>query len=96
MREPRRDPRRRPVPDRLTWDKVLASYGLIAAIALVLWAVSNPLAGSLAFGTIAGLLYGARRTAPLVRCFYNCRRLAFDVGDRARITIERPPVDEPC
>lgn len=96
MRDPNRDPRRRSVPDQPTWDTVLLSYAMVAAIPVVLWIAANPVIGLVAVGAIASLGFGARKAAGLVRCFYECRRLAFDVGDVARITVCRRPAEEPC
>ncbi|WP_430506023.1 hypothetical protein [Haloparvum sp. PAK95] len=95
MRDPTRDPRRRSAPDQPTWDSVLLSYVMIAAIPAVLWMAANPVTGLVAVGMIASLGLGARKAAGLIRCFYQCGRLAFDVGD-ARVTVCRRPAEEPC
>ncbi|MFB6234873.1 MAG: hypothetical protein ABEH81_00485 [Halopenitus sp.] len=96
MRDPTRDPRRRSAPDQPTWDSVLLSYVMVAAIPAVLWIVANPVIGLVAVGTIASLGLGARKAAELIRCFYQCRRLAFDVGDVARVTVCQRPAEELC
>lgn len=96
MRDPNRDPRRRPALDEPTWDHVLVSYAMVAAIPVVLWTLANPAIGLVTIGAIASLALGARKAAGVVRCFYECRRLAFDVGDVARITVCRRAAEEPC
>lgn len=96
MQPPRRDPRRRPAHDHLSWDHVLVSYAMVAAIPALLWLASNPLAGGATALAVAGVAVGARRAATLVRYCEECRRLAVDVGDTATITVTRRPVDDAC
>lgn len=87
------DPRGRPVHKHPTWRSVLVSYALVAAIPLLLWVVSRPLAGTAAIAAVVGLSIGARRAYRLIRCVRDCQGLAFDLVGRVRITITRPPAD---
>jgi len=94
MFRPPLDPRDRPLTDEPTRRNVVVSYALVAAVPLLLWAVSYPLASVVAFGTIAGLFTGGRRAYRLIRCFHDCQRFAFDLGGTARITVTNIRVDD--
>lgn len=83
-------------PQEPTWRSILAAYAVAAAIPALFWLVSYPLAGVAAIAAIVALRAGARRTAGLVRCFRECRGIAFDLGGRVRITVTNPSVDDPC
>ncbi|WP_135819945.1 hypothetical protein [Halostella litorea] len=96
MFRPPLDPRDRPLVEQPTWRDVAGSYGLIAAVPFLLWFGANPLAGTALLAALVGAAAVVRSAHRLVRCLRNCRRIAFDVGDTARITIRRPPADETC
>lgn len=89
------DPRYYPPNDRLTWQTVLVSYTMLAAIPLLLWVVSYPLVGSAVLAAVVGLFIVARRASELVRCFYECQRFTFDLGRTVQITVTRCTVDDP-
>lgn len=95
MSIPPSDPRASPVPDEPTWRAVLASFAAMAAIPFALWAVSQPIAGTVALAGIAGLFVGTRRAYGLVRCLSDCGGFAVDLGDAIRVTVVRTPADEP-
>lgn len=95
MHESPSTPRRRPAFDRPSWGGLLASYALAAAFPLALWAVSRPLAGTVALAATAGLYVGARRASELVRCVYDCQALTLAPVGNVRITVTRPRVDDP-
>ncbi|WP_435180092.1 hypothetical protein [Halorussus sp. AFM4] len=95
MYRPPLDPRDSPLVDQPTWRSVAASYLLAAAIPIVLWIATRPIAGLVTVAAVAGLIVGARRAYRLRRCFRDCRGFAFDLGGRARITVSRIPADEP-
>ncbi|WP_137285969.1 hypothetical protein [Halorussus salinisoli] len=70
------------------------SYVLVTAIPLLLWFVSQPLVGTVALASIAGLFVGGRRVYRLTRCFYDCQGFTFDLGGTAQITVTQIPTDE--
>lgn len=90
------DPRYVPPRDRPTWTHILASYAMAAAIPLLLWVASQPLAGTAALASAAGLVVVARRARELIRCFHECRGFAFDLGENVRITVSQIADDDPC
>jgi hypothetical protein len=94
MIRPPLDPRDRPLVDRPTWQSVVASYALVAAIPFLLWLVSSPVAGTVTLAAIAGLFVGGRRAHRLVRCFYDCQQFTVDLLGRARITVAQTPANE--
>lgn len=93
MHIPPTDPRDRFATKQPTWGNVLAAYALMAAVLLLLWAVSNPLAGAIALAAIVGLSVGARRAVRLIRCFQDCREFAVDLVGNVRITVTRTSPD---
>lgn len=95
MFRPPLDPRDRPLVEQPTWRSVLVSYAVVAAIPLLLWVVSRPLAGTVTLGAVAGLIVGGRRAYGLTRCFYDCQGFTFDLVGKAQITVARIPADEP-
>jgi len=90
------DPRLRSRPKNPTWRNVLASYALVAAIPVLLWVASNPLAGGIGLAAVLVLRAGARRGADLVRCLRDCGGFAIDLGENVRISVTRPPANECC
>lgn len=95
MSSPPPDPRASPVPDEPTWRAILVSYAVMVAIPLALWAVSQPVAGTVALAGLAGLFVGARRAHGLVRCLSDCGGFAVDLGDAIRVTVVQSSADEP-
>ncbi|QLG29170.1 hypothetical protein HUG10_17260 [Halorarum halophilum] len=71
------------------------SYATIAAIPILLWVGSQPLAGAAMLAAVVGLLVGVRRAHRLVRCVHECRALTFDLGGEVRITVAQHPTDDP-
>lgn len=69
---------------------------MVAAIPVLLWLVSNPLSGVATALAVAGVAAGTRKAATLVRYCEECRRVAFDVGGTATITVTGRPVDDAC
>ena len=90
------DPRDDPVTNPPTSRGVLATYAVLAAVPLLLWVVSQPLTGTVAVVTIAGVVIGARRTAGMVRRFRECGGFAFDLGGSVRVCISQPQLDDVC
>ena len=94
MFRPLFDPRDRLLIDQPTWRSVLVSYALVAAIPVLLWIVSRPLAGTVILASIAVLFVGGRRVYRLIRCFYDCQGFTFDLVGKAQITVTQIPTDE--
>ena len=72
-----------------TWRRIVASYALVPAFFLLLWAISQPLVGLGAIAALAGLVVGVKRAARLRRCFYTCDALTLRPFGRVHITIRR-------
>lgn len=96
MHKPPLDPRDRPSRTAPTWRAIFARFGVVAAVPILLWAVSQPVIATLALAAVVALGVGARRGYRLVRCFYDCESMAFDLGGKARITIRQAPTDDRC
>lgn len=94
MFRPPLDPRDRSLIDRPTWRGVVVSYGLVAAVPLLLWVVSYPRVGTVTLAGIASLFVGGRRIHRLLRCLDDCRGITFDLLGRARITVVQIPTNE--
>lgn len=88
MHAPPTDPRDRTDYDRLTWRRVLVSYALMAAIPVLLWAASSPLAAGLVAAGSAGAVVTTRQARRLARCVRTCRRLAVDLPGTVRLTVD--------
>ena len=88
------DPRDRFAPTRPTWRSVLASYALVAAVPLLLWAAVHPLAGGVILAGAVGLAVAARRALGLLRCFRDCPGFAVVAGP-VRIAVTPARADEP-
>ncbi|WP_135828279.1 hypothetical protein [Halorussus halobius] len=95
MSRPPLDPRYRSALTNPTWRHVLASYAMMVGVPVLVWAASRPLAGVAVVAALVGTAAGTRRASGLVQCFRNCEGFAFDVGDTARVTVTRSPVDDP-
>jgi Flp pilus assembly protein TadB len=88
MQQPPSPPRDRPGLNP-TWRRIVASYALVLAFFLLLWAISQPLIGLGALAALASLVVVARRAARLRRCFYNCDALTLRPFGSVRITISQ-------
>lgn len=84
MQQPPSAPRDRPGLNP-TWRRIAASYALVLAFFLLLWASSQPLVGLGALAALAGLVVGAR----LRRCFYACDTLTLRPFGSVSITIRQ-------
>lgn len=94
MFRPPHDPHDPPRITNPTWWSILVSYALVAAIPLLLWAITNPLAGTVSLVGVAGLIIGGRHAYRLRRCFYQCQELTFRLGETAQITVTQLPTDD--
>lgn len=72
-----------------TWRRLVASYALVLAFFLLLWAISQPLVGLGALAALAGLVVGVKRAARLRRCFHTCDALTLGPFGRVRIRISQ-------
>jgi hypothetical protein len=70
------------------------SYGLAAALPLLVWFVSQPRAGTVVVVAIGGLFVGGRRVFRLSRCFFRCQRFTFNLGGKVKITVTQIPTDD--
>jgi hypothetical protein len=96
MTRPPLPPSSRLDTDEPTWQTVLATYGWLAGLFALILVASYPVA-SLLLGAVAGAAWkGGPVAVAVVRCLATCRRITLSVGDRFRITISRPPYDDPC
>lgn len=77
-----------------TWDDVLASWGMVAAIPFLLWALSAPLAAALTVITVAGLVVVGRRAVRLVACLRHCRSLTVHLRRDVHLVVGDPCVPE--
>lgn len=96
MYQPPFDPRPSSAADAPTWRAILVRYAVVAAIPMLLWIISQPVTGILTLAAVAGMGIGARRGYGLVRCFYDCQAMVFDLGGTVRITIRQAPTDACC
>ena len=94
MIQPPHDPRDPPLIDQPTWRSILVSYVLAAVVPLLLWAISNPLAGTVTVVGVTALVIGGRHAYKLRRCFYHCQKLTFQLGETAQITVTQLPTDD--
>ena len=85
------DPRDHAATRQPTWRNVLVAYALLAAVALSLWVVSNPVAGAVLVVAIAGLAVGGHRAVELGRCLVECREFAVDLVGDVRVTVTKNP-----
>lgn len=65
------------------------SFAAMAALPLLLWAVSQPLVGAATLAVGAGLFVGTRRAYRQARCVQECRVCTVDRGRRVQITVTR-------
>lgn len=87
MYEPPFDPSPRTDFDRLTWRRVLASYAMMAAIPVLLWAASAPLAAGVAAAGGAGAAIATKHARRLARCVEECRGLALDLPGTVDVAV---------
>lgn len=93
MFRPPHDPQDRPLIETPTWRSVFVSYALMAVLPLLLWIVSQPVAGTVTVAGIASLLIAGKRAYRLNRCFYHCQKFTFNLFGKARITVTHIPDD---
>jgi len=94
MFRPPRDPQERPRVTNPTWRSILVSYALGAAIPLLLWAITSPLAGTASLVSIAGLVVGGLQAYKLHRCFHRCQEFTVQLGETAQITVTQLPAND--
>lgn len=87
MYEPPSDPTARTDADRLTWRRVLVSYAMMAAIPLVLWAVSEPVTAGLVAAGSAGVAVATTHARRLARCVEQCEGLAADLPGTVDVAV---------
>jgi hypothetical protein len=87
MYEPPSDPSVRTDSDRLTWQRVLASYAMMAAFPLLLWAVSEPVTAGLLIAGSAGAVVVTTHARRLARCVEECRGLVLDLPGTVDVTV---------
>lgn len=90
MIQPSFDHRSRPASREPTWQQILVSYAMLAAIPAVLWIAAQPSTRILAVVAAVGVYVTTRRLHRLLRCFYDCKAMTFDIGESVRITIRQP------
>lgn len=90
------DPRERTAYGRLTWTGVLASYALAAAIPVLFWAASDPVAAGVVIAASAFVAVTARRARRLARCVRACEGLAFDLPGTVSVTVDWTPTTDVC
>lgn len=73
MYDPSINARHRRTPEPISWRAVLAGVVASAAVPVVLWAVSQPLAGTVVMTLAVGLLVGATHRATVTRDFRDHR-----------------------
>lgn len=95
MRRPPTDPDRQSARYRPTWQDVLVAWGMLALVPLLLWTVSDPLAGGLTMAALVGLALAGRRAIRLARCLSECESLTLDIGRQVHITVGEPCVCDP-
>ena len=96
MYRPPTKPPEGPLPGPPDERSLLVGYAMVAAIPLLLWAASSPLAGAVVFGALYALVAAGRRATRLVRCFHNCGGFCFEFGGRLRIAVCDPSVEAAC
>jgi hypothetical protein len=69
--------------------EVLLSYAVVGAVTVVLWVLSDPVAGLLVLASLAGLVVGLRRAAVLVRCLRTCGGFTVEVPGGIQVCISR-------
>jgi|GEM_PF-1019363 Flp pilus assembly protein TadB len=87
MYEPPSDPSARTGSERLTWRRVAVSYAMMAAVPVLLWAASDPLAAGVAVAGGAGAVVATRHARQLARCVEECRGLAVDLPGTVDVTV---------
>lgn len=87
MHKPTRDPTDSGTYRTVSWKNVLSSYALVAAIPVLLWAISDPLAAVLAATAVATAVVATGYARRLARCVDQCRGFAFDLPRAGRVTV---------
>lgn len=96
MYRPPMKPPAGPLPGPPGERSLLVGYAMVAAIPLLLWAASSPLAGAVVLGALYGLVAAGRRASRLVQCFRDCGGFCFDLGGRLRIAVCDPSAETAC
>ncbi len=96
MHRPPPDPRKYRTTTDPTWRGILVSYLMVASFPLLLWVVSQPVAGTVVVTAIVGLALGVRHVHKLARCFFECGGFAFELGGKIRVCIAQPSVETAC
>jgi hypothetical protein len=69
---------------------------MVATIPLLLWVVSQPVAGAILVTALVGLALGARHVYKLARCLFECGGFTFELGGKIRVCITQPGVEPTC
>jgi hypothetical protein len=93
MYRPPRDPRTTRPADSVGWREILTGYGVVLAVPLVLFAISQPLVAAVLAASLVGAAVLGRRTLALARCYERCGGFSFEFGERVRITIAQPGIE---
>jgi len=83
-------PRQHRIDEKPTLRGVLASLVVVAAIPLLFWTATHPLAGAVTLAAVVGLAIVVLRALRLLRCLVECGGFAVDLGDAVRIRVTRP------
>jgi hypothetical protein len=62
---------------------------MVAAVFVLVWAVSHPALGALVLVALVGVAASRRRLRWLARCVSECRQLTIPLGRHGHITIGR-------
>lgn len=84
-----KEPRATLSPDPPTARSIVAGYLVVAGVVLLLWAASDPLAGTVALVVAGVTLVAVRRAARLVRCLRVCGGFTLDLAGGLRVTVSR-------
>lgn len=95
MQQSPTDPPDRLTYRRVTWNDVAVTFALLAAIPLLFWAASDPLAAGVALAAVATATVAARRARRLARCVRACCGLAVDLPGTVRVTVAWEPDCDP-
>lgn len=85
-----------PLVDNPTWGSIATTFLLALAMPVLLWTVTNPVAGTALIATAVVIGNALTRVAALATCLRNCGGFVLDVGDVARVTVTQPAGDSAC
>lgn len=94
MFRPPQSPHGTPRTGPLSTGSLLASYALLAAFPVLLWMLSNPIAGGAVLVATVSVALVARELLRLRRCFSRCGGFSLDLGKQVRVTIAQQSIDE--